>query len=258
MKKEIRRIPLNLDYLNVFKTLQLEQVGEIMISVMSKYANDEPLDIHSEAAKAYALVWCNDINIAISRQCEKSQMYQENGRLGGKRKAENMRKDQETGNASHDVESEQQAEATAQPSDDIPCAEVEIVDPHSFDVFWNLYKYKRGKKPALRAWNKLKDSDKAAAIEAVPKYLAYLDYKRATGREQEQMHASTYLNQSRWEDDYTITTPINTNYHGSNNRQSYKEAEFERNARTVIENLQAAERGELAYLSPFNPPSGQR
>lgn len=155
-------------------------------------------------------------------------------------------------------EAKESAEATAQPSDDIPCAEVEVVDPHSFDVFWNLYKYKRGKAPALKAWNKLKDSDKAAAIEAVPNYLAYLDYKRATGREQEQMHASTYLNQRRWEDDYTITTPINTNYHGNNNRQSYKEAEFERNARTVTENLQAAERGELAYLSPFNPPSGQR
>lgn len=212
------------------------------------YMKEEPLNLIDKEVKLAFSAWKSALDYDIEYHKERNEnSIRANEIKEAKRKAK---------------EAEQQAEATAQPSDDIPCAEVEIVDPHSFDVFWNLYKYKRGKAPALKAWNKLKDSDKAAAIEAVPNYLAYLDYKRATGREQEQMHASTYLNQKRWEDDYTIT-PINTNNqsassYGSNNRQSYKEAEFERNARTVTENLQAAERGELAYLSPFNPPSGQR
>lgn len=74
------------------------------------------------------------------------------------------------------------------------------------------------------------------------------------------MYPSTYLHQKRWEDEYEIPTDTNnqtaSNY-GSNNGKSYKEAEFERNARTIVENLQAAERGELAYLSPFNKPNGQ-
>ena len=73
------------------------------------------------------------------------------------------------------------------------------------------------------------------------------------------MLPSSYLNGKCWEGEYETPSIDNQNAsnYGSNNGKSYKEAEFERNARTAIENLQAAERGELAYLSPFNPPSGQ-
>lgn len=152
-------------------------------------------------------------------------------------------------------ESEQQAEATAQPSDGIPYAE--IVETYPFEKFWKIYGKIVGHDICQKLWMSIPDETKARIMDHVVKYVESRPDKR-TRRD-----PYNYLIKKTWEDEIISATPINTNNqsasnYGSNNRQSYKEAEFERNARTVIENLQAAERGELAYLSPFNPPSGQR
>lgn len=213
----VGHIMVDLAFYPITSTLSVEEKANYYDAIMKKYRHEDyQQHLITEKVRMCFDFSCVDIDKCKQWHERKDKDRKEHSSKGGIKSGEVRR-------AKKAKESEQQAEATAQPSDDIPCAEVEVVDPHSFDVFWNLYKYKRGKALALKAWNKLKDSDKAAAIEAVPNYLAYLDYKRATGREQEQMHASTYLNQRRWEDDYTITTPINTNYHGNNKQQQHQQ-----------------------------------
>lgn len=143
-------------------------------------------------------------------------------------------------------------------------AEVEEVEKYPFEDFYEAFGNKKKPKEARKAWAKLKEEEKALAMEKVSQYVAHIRYKAEKEhwdtKTQFQMLPSSYINGKCWEGEYEIPTETNnqsaSNY-GSNNKQSYKEAEFERNARAAIENLQRAERGELAYLSPFNPPDGQ-
>lgn len=130
---------------------------------------------------------------------------------------------------------------------------------YPFEEFWNAYNYIKNQKGTSDIWRMMPDEDRKAAIEAVPKYLKWYENEKKRNPKLTKIYPKTFLLDRRFMDDFTIeeVTQTNTNNYGSNNGKSYKEAEFERNARTAIENLQAAERGELAYLSPFNPPSGQ-
>ena len=73
-----------------------------------------------------------------------------------------------------------------------------LLPKFSFDSFWNKYNYKKNKQQALKAWKKLKDQDKEKAIKAVDGYLTYLQAKNHP-----QCHASTWLNNRRFEDDNT-------------------------------------------------------
>lgn len=142
--------------------------------------------------------------------------------------------------------------------------EAEVMEEFPWKEFIAIFPCKTNKKKAEELWHKLSNAKRKLAFEGVKRYVKEIEYRKQFDRDTKIMSPYTFLKDERWTDEYeTHTTPINTNNqsassYGSNNRQSYKEAEFERNARTVIENLQAAERGELAYLSPFNPPSGQR
>lgn len=71
-----------------------------------------------------------------------------------------------------------------------------LLPKFSFDSFWNKYNYKKNKQQALKAWKKLKDEDKEKALKAVDGYLTYLQAKNHP-----QCHASTWLNNRRFEDD---------------------------------------------------------
>jgi hypothetical protein len=65
----------------------------------------------------------------------------------------------------------------------------------SFQFFWQKYNFKHGNKPrAERLWNALTDAEKAQAFTKLKKYL----YELASSSI-EQAHASTWLNQRRWE-----------------------------------------------------------
>ena len=142
-------------------------------------------------------------------------------------------------------------------------ADAENVEKYPFEDFYEAFGNKKKPKEARKAWSKLKEEEKALAMEKVSQYVSYIRYRAkkenwATKTEY-QMLPSSYLNGKCWEGEYetpSIDNQSASNY-GSNNGKSYKEAEFERNARTIVENLQAAERGELAYLSPFNTPDGE-
>lgn len=140
-------------------------------------------------------------------------------------------------------------------------ADAENVEKYPFEDFYEAFGNKKKPKEARKAWSKLKEEEKALAMEKVSQYVSYIRYRAkkenwATKTEY-QMLPSSYLNGKCWEGEYETPSIDNQNAsnYGSNNRKSFKEAEFERNARTIVENLQAAERGELAYLSPFNKPN---
>ena len=62
-----------------------------------------------------------------------------------------------------------------------------------FDQFWSLYPRKTSKQSASKAFSKLKDEDQQAAINNIARLYAETPVQFVP-------HASTYLNQGRWED----------------------------------------------------------
>lgn len=119
-------------------------------------------------------------------------------------------------------------EEAASEGDGVPLVEAEEVEPYPFERFWNLYNFKHDKQPAEKAWKKLNNKDRAAAMASIPNYLAYLEHKRSTGFNQNQAYAASYLNKRRWEDDYSITeTPQN---YGNKRTKNQYEINLERNA----------------------------
>ncbi len=187
------------------------------------------------------------LKYAFSLQEEKIKSYLENQRKTSEQNSENGKK----GAMIRWSKQRQQEE------DEISFAEE--VSPYPFDDFWNAYNYIKNKKGTSEIWRMMPDEDRKAAIEAVPKYLKWYENEKKRNPKHTKLYPKTFLLDKRFLDDFTIeeVTQTNTNSYGSNNGKSYKEAEFERNARTIVENLQAADRGELAYLSPFNKPDGE-
>lgn len=122
-------------------------------------------------------------------------------------------------------------EEAASEEDEVPLVEAEEVEPYPFERFWNLYNFKHDKHPAEKAWNKLNNKDRAAAMAAIPNYHAYLEHKRSTGFNQNQAYAATYLNKRRWEDDYSITDTTPQNYGNNRSYQSdYERRKQQQNA----------------------------
>jgi hypothetical protein len=77
--------------------------------------------------------------------------------------------------------------------------DVEVEGEKPFDVFWNLYPRKVGKKPAKACWHKLKIEEKALAVERLKLWMQADQWHREDGKFIP--HASTYLQQRRWEDE---------------------------------------------------------
>lgn len=83
-------------------------------------------------------------------------------------------------------------------SNDTPKKEGELFEEqYSFDDFWDSYGYKKSKKDAVKAWNKLSDNDKRDAISAIP---AYKEDCKIHNRNMQ--HPATYLNGRTWEDEF--------------------------------------------------------
>ena len=75
-------------------------------------------------------------------------------------------------------------------------AQAEEVE-RQFKLFWQAYDYKRNKERAWTAWKRLSQRDREAAMAGVEAYKADCErFQRAMA------HASTYINQRRWEDDF--------------------------------------------------------
>lgn len=77
-----------------------------------------------------------------------------------------------------------------------------------FEAFWKEYPRKVSKRMALKAWQKLDFIDQTAALEAITQHKAYWQAKEI---ETDFIpHASTWLNQGRWEDEIVIEAPKKT------------------------------------------------
>lgn len=67
-----------------------------------------------------------------------------------------------------------------------------------FDLFWTDYPNKVNKKRAAKAWGRLSKSDQDAAHKSLDRFIASLpDFQKNPLK----LHASTYLNDRRWEDE---------------------------------------------------------
>jgi hypothetical protein len=72
-----------------------------------------------------------------------------------------------------------------------------------FDNFWKLYPRKVAKRVAQGAFNRLTKQEQTDAVEAIEQHVAYWKLK---GTESDFIpHASTWLNQGRWEDELDMT-----------------------------------------------------
>lgn len=88
----------------------------------------------------------------------------------------------------------------------------------SFDIFWEAYGYKRNRQKAWLAWKNMSKRDQKAAIAGVEAYKA--DCERFA---RPMCHASSYLHQRRWEDDFN-----------SGLENSFDEINGKRNERTMF------------------------
>lgn len=80
-----------------------------------------------------------------------------------------------------------------------------------FDVFWDTYPLKAGKKKAKIAWNKLKVTDKLLEeiLAGLARYRASPQWQKDNG--QFIPHPSTFLNQERWKDEVEVDVNSQTN-----------------------------------------------
>ena len=83
-----------------------------------------------------------------------------------------------------------------------------IVD---FESFWKLYPRKAGKKTASERWNKIKPTQEEMSMieHNITERLSTGEWD--VNNQSFILHASTYLNQARWEDEVIGTAKIKTN-----------------------------------------------
>lgn len=76
----------------------------------------------------------------------------------------------------------------------------------NFDIFWNLYDYKKDRKKSKSKWDKLKLKTQQKIIDSIP------EYKKATPDKQFRKYPSTYLNNESWNDEVFIKKTIEAQY----------------------------------------------
>lgn len=223
----------------------IPQAGELL-DAAEAYVRGEDFVITDKVVKMAFVSWKTqfDWDLKKSEEYHKERKeISEHANKVKKEKAEQRRK--------REAEQQQQPELfkeEAASKDDVPLVEAEEVEPYPFERFWNLYNFKHDKQPAEKAWNKLNNKDRAAAMAAIPNYHAYLEHKRSTGFNQNQAYAATYLNKRRWEDDYSITdTPQN---YGNNNVQYNNRLVQQQRNNEVLRNIMAEA---AAAVRPRNP-----
>lgn len=237
-----RRISYSTDFYPLLLKMDKADVADVFLSLTAKYIKEPLQDFQSERAKVVFEVLCNDYDKAYEITHTAAQ---KRGQKGGEQKEKNRRKRE----AEQQQQSELFKEEETSEEDDVPLVEAEEVEPYPFERFWNLYNFKHDKQPAEKAWNKLNNKDRAAAMAAIPNYHAYLEHKRSTGFNQNQAYAATYLNKRRWQDDYSITDTTPQNYGNNNKQYNNREAQRQQNLREMGEWLAEA----AANVQPINP-----
>lgn len=242
----IGHIMIDLAAYPIISTLSAEEKANYYDAIMKKYRN-EKYENHliNERVKMCFDFSCIDIDKCKAWNEAKNQDHKTNSSKGGKKSGETRKAKKEARE-----QAEQQGTEDASPFDEIPFVDVEEVEKYPFEEFWNIYDKNVGKRKCQSIWKQISAETKAKIMAHVVEYVKSRDKKH-------RKDPPHYFEEHTWEDEIITNNPQTESNYGSNNRQSYKEAEFERNARTIVENLQAADRGELAYLSPFNKSGGE-
>lgn len=111
-----------------------------------------------------------------------------------------------------------------------------------FEIFWDIYDYKKSKSQAQAKWKKLSKEKRVLAMNAVKAYVA------STPNKEFRKHASTWLNNECWNDEITQSTSLalsnqaQTQYkgHGNENNQSaFKQSAADSYAATIDAQLRA-------------------
>lgn len=79
----------------------------------------------------------------------------------------------------------------------------EKVDNKEFDLFWSVYPLKTNKPQALKSWLRLTDANRKLAYSKLSGFIAGLEDWQLPLR----LHAATYLNNKRWEDESAPIQP---------------------------------------------------
>ena len=122
-------------------------------------------------------------------------------------------------------------------------ADAENVEKYPFEDFYEAFGNKKKPKEARKAWSKLKEEEKALAMEKVSQYVSYIRYRAkkenwATKTEY-QMLPSSYLNGKCWEGEYetpSIDNQTASNYESNNRQQdgrTQQQINIDRNAQAV-------------------------
>lgn len=238
----IGHIMIDLDIYSITQNLSIEEKANYYDAIMKKYRKEE----YNKHLITDKVKMCFDFSCMDIDKCKAIGKKKEELRKERASNAANARWRKEKKESK--AQAEQQDENIAPPSDEIPMAEQ--VELYPFEEFWNIYDKNVGKRKCQNIWKQISEETKAKIMAHVVEYVKYRDKKH-------RKDPPHYFEEHTWEDEI-ITNNQSASSYGSNNRQSYKEAEFERNARTIVDTLERAEKGEFAYLSPFNPPSGQR
>lgn len=240
----IGHILLDLAAYPMMRDLSDKEKASYYDAIMSKYREEdyEQFLINDRVKYCFGFT-CLDIDKCQKWHQQKTEERSQNGQ-----KAANGRWHPEGKSKTKQQQPELFKEEAASEEEDVPLVEAEEVEPYPFVEFWNTFNFKRNKQTAEKAWKKLNNKDRAAAMAAIPNYYAYLEHKRSTGFNQNNLYPASYLNGRRWEDDYSITeTPQNN---GNNNKQyNNRLAQQQQNNEVLCKIMAEA----AAAVQPYNP-----
>lgn len=101
---------------------------------------------------------------------------------------------------------QKQTEAAAQPSDEIPYADVEVLEPYPFSKFWDTYGMREGEFECQNAWRQLSNDTKAKIMAHLPKYV------KSTPNTTYRRSPLNYLKKRTWEDEIINRNTNNDEY----------------------------------------------
>lgn len=94
--------------------------------------------------------------------------------------------------------------------------------PTLFDAFWEQYPRKIGKAEARKSWSKVSAENQDIAIAVIG---LHVQMWAAEGRGLDTIpHATTWLNQERWEDEVAFVAPRNTNSKAARSKAAIQRA----------------------------------
>lgn len=137
-------------------------------------------------------------------------------------------------------------------------ADAENVEKYPFEDFYEAFGNKKKPKEARKAWSKLKEEEKALAMEKVSQYVSYIRYRAKKenweNKTEYQMLPSSYLNGKCWEGEYETPSIDNqnaSNYGSNNGKQdgrTQQQINIERNAQAVARMF--------SEIQPMQPDGG--